>query len=201
MRRSKNKKCSFESCDRDHKCKGLCDTHYSQMRKGKPLTPIRIWPSPEERLWSRVNKTPSCWIFTGHQNTTGYGLIKIAGKPAVAHRFAYELLVGPIPAGKVLDHTCYEKTCVNPDHLRVVTQEQNSENRRGANKNSKSGIRGVHWEKRSRKWVAQVGETVAGQRKVHMVGRYDSIEEAEAAVIAARNAIFTNNLMDRKKAA
>jgi hypothetical protein len=42
-----------------------------------------------------------------------------------AHRFVYQQLVGPIPAGMQLDHLCRVRTCVNPDHLRIVTPRQN----------------------------------------------------------------------------
>jgi hypothetical protein len=41
------------------------------------------------------------------------------------HRFAYELLVGPIPAGLVLDHLCRNRLCVNPNHLEPVTNSEN----------------------------------------------------------------------------
>jgi hypothetical protein len=42
-----------------------------------------------------------------------------------AHRFAYELLVGPIPEGLVIDHLCRNRRCVNPAHLEPVTAEEN----------------------------------------------------------------------------
>lgn len=51
------------------------------------------------------------------------------GKPRRAHRVAYELLVGPIPEGLVLDHLCRVRHCVNPDHLEPVTKRENE--RRG----------------------------------------------------------------------
>lgn len=41
------------------------------------------------------------------------------------HRFAYELLVGPIPHGFQVDHLCRNHSCVNPHHLEVVTQRDN----------------------------------------------------------------------------
>lgn len=44
---------------------------------------------------------------------------------ARAHRVSYELLVGPIEPGLVLDHLCKNTKCVNPDHLDPVTQKTN----------------------------------------------------------------------------
>lgn len=44
----------------------------------------------------------------------------------LAHRVAYEMLVGPIPEGKQLDHLCRQRTCWNPAHLEVVTGRENT---------------------------------------------------------------------------
>jgi len=47
----------------------------------------------------------------------------------LAHRFAYEQFIGPIPSGLTVDHLCFERRCVNPGHLEAVTNEENA--RRG----------------------------------------------------------------------
>ncbi|MEU5322933.1 HNH endonuclease signature motif containing protein [Streptomyces sp. NPDC021056] len=47
----------------------------------------------------------------------------------LAHRYAWELLREPIPAGLVIDHLCRNRRCVNPGHLEVVTLAENT--RRG----------------------------------------------------------------------
>lgn len=84
-----------------------------------------------ERFWRRVEKTPACWLWMGAVQSRGYGSFGIArGKTVLAHRFAYELCVGPIPAGLTIDHVrargCTDKRCVRPDHLEPVTGEENS---------------------------------------------------------------------------
>jgi len=82
----------------------------------------------EERFWPKVRKTESCWLWTA--NTTrpmdGYGRVMITpGKFQLAHRVAFELLRGPIPDGKTLDHLCRNSLCVNPEHLEPVSMREN----------------------------------------------------------------------------
>ena len=81
-----------------------------------------------ERFWAKVvNDTETgCWLWSG-ATTTGYGRFHLAmGLPlVVAHRFAYETLVGPVPAGLDLDHLCRVRRCVNPAHLEPVTRREN----------------------------------------------------------------------------
>jgi hypothetical protein len=69
-----------------------------------------------------------CWLWLGTLNKGGYGDICRNGrveKHAQAHRVAYELYVGPIPAGLDLDHLCRVRCCVNPAHLEPVTRSEN----------------------------------------------------------------------------
>jgi len=90
--------------------------------KNRPLTSLeRI-----ERFWTYVNKTPTCWLWTG-ATLNGYGRFgRGPGQTTgVAHRMAYEQLVGPIPAGLHLDHLCRVHACVNPAHLEPVTCREN----------------------------------------------------------------------------
>ena len=76
------------------------------------------------RFWAKVNKTDSCWLWTG-AITGGYGSFWIGTGTVRAHRFSYEHLVGPIPDGLVLDHLCRVTKCVNPAHLEPVTTAEN----------------------------------------------------------------------------
>lgn len=66
-----------------------------------------------------------CWIWSGYKNQKGYGALKFRGKSTLAHRAAYELLVGPIPDGLEIDHKCRNRLCVNPLHLEPVTHKEN----------------------------------------------------------------------------
>jgi len=122
----------------------------SQSRPGivTPTT-LRITPGRndlEARFWAKVDKNGpgGCWLWTG-TTTRGYGLFRIGSRTdgtsrkVGAHRFAYELLVGPIPDGLQLDHLCHNRDascpggwgcphrrCVNPAHLEPVTSRVNT---------------------------------------------------------------------------
>jgi len=146
----------------------------------------------EERFWEKVDKTETCWNWTAGQQK-GYGAFSIARRPTGAHRYSYAAVHGPIPDGLEIDHICHNRLCVNPQHLRAVTSKQNGENLRGAYSNSRSGVRGVSWFKRDSKWRAEVGHN--GGRV--WLGYFDSLQDAESAVIAKRNELFTHNDLDK----
>ena len=80
-----------------------------------------------DRFWARVEKTAHCWNWSGATSQKGYGRLYL-GPPQLmvqAHRFAYERLVGPIPAGLTIDHLCRNRACVKPQHLEPVTSQTN----------------------------------------------------------------------------
>lgn len=69
-----------------------------------------------------------CWIYSGSVNNSGYG--SISGR--AAHRYFYETLVAAIPAGMQVDHLCRVRLCVNPEHMEIVTQQENLRRGNGA---------------------------------------------------------------------
>jgi len=83
----------------------------------------------EERLWPKINKTETCWLWLAGLNGWGYGAFSMfvggSWRPRSAHRVVYELLVGPIPAKYDIDHLCRVRRCVNPAHLEAVTRSEN----------------------------------------------------------------------------
>lgn len=152
------------------------------------------------RFRSRVSVTDDCHIWTGSINKYGYGhfgyVTDQGTKIFRAHRVSHELFNGEIPEGMQVDHTCYNKACVNPKHLRLTTHKQNQENRPRARQGSSSGVRGVYWDKRRGKW----GTCITHNNRRISAGRYDLLEDAAAAVAARRNELFTHNDMDRSAA-
>ena len=80
-----------------------------------------------QRFWSKVDPAPSecCWEWTAGKDRTGYGRFKLNTKMLSAHRIAYILAKGEIPAGLVVRHTCDNPACCNPDHLILGTHTDN----------------------------------------------------------------------------
>lgn len=66
-----------------------------------------------------------CLVWQRYRSRLGYGLVSFHGKPRRAHRVAYEVFVGPIRSGLVIDHLCRNRACVNVAHLEPVTQAIN----------------------------------------------------------------------------
>ena len=156
--------------------------------------------SLEERFWNKVSVLgkDECWPWTGSVMGTGYGNIKVSLEAGnvYAHRLSYEIANGPIPEGLMVDHSCLNRICVNPAHLRLATVKQNNENMPGARRHSISGIRGVHYDARCNRWYAYV---IHNRERLNL-GGFDCAEDAEAAAIQKRNELFTHNTLDRKSA-
>jgi len=69
--------------------------------------------------------TSGCWIALLAPNDLGYVAPRVDGKRIYGHRSAYELQIGPIPAGTELDHLCFVRSCWNPFHLEPVSHQLN----------------------------------------------------------------------------
>jgi len=118
--------CSIEDCGQPHSRQGLCNRHYIRWRKhGDARTILTTYGTPpEQRFWALVDKTETCWLWTGTQVRGGYGQFWLDGHK-LAHCYAYETTVGPIPEGLQLDHLCRVTRCVRPSHLEPVTASEN----------------------------------------------------------------------------
>jgi len=80
----------------------------------------------QKRFWEKVTKTDACWLWNGYRNACGYGCAGIGGrKTMLAHRAAWEMVNGPVPAGMRVLHTCDIPACVRVDHLWIGTQQEN----------------------------------------------------------------------------
>lgn len=188
------KVCSFTKCERKVMAKGLCSGHYGQLWRGEEVRPlsraaVTRGMSDRERFEVYVDRAGGCHVWTGSKNNRGYGQFRLDGKPQLAHRVAFEFGRGKIPTGLMIDHRCHERACVNLDHLRVVTNKQNAENRAGPLTGSRSGVLGVSWSTAREKWVGQVGH---GGRRYNL-GYFPTIQDAEAAVVARRLELFTHS--------
>ena len=79
-----------------------------------------------QRIHEKIAVVGDCWIWRGCNSGNGYGKISVQGRMKMAHRHVYEVLVGPVPEGMVLDHLCRNRACVNPNHMEPVTIQVNT---------------------------------------------------------------------------
>lgn len=79
----------------------------------------------QTRFWRRVEKTHTCWLWTGAKTFYGYGVIGHAGVKHRSNRLSWELHVGPIPPGDFVLHHCDVTACVRPEHLFLGSQADN----------------------------------------------------------------------------
>ena len=107
----------------------MCSRHYSAAQRRGEITPRGV----EERFWSKVDirGAQECWLWTAGTMADAYGKFHYRGRYTGAHRVAYELTHGTIPAGLVIDHVkargCTSTLCVNPAHLEPVPMRVNTE--------------------------------------------------------------------------
>lgn len=125
--------CKVDGCDKVVTARGLCHNHYERLRVRGTTDPAPTVPLAE-RFWARVDRRgpDECWLWKPPKSRTGagYGVFgrrvdgKATGSPA--HRLAYELTKGEIPAGLHIDHLCNTRLCCNPAHLEAVTPRENT---------------------------------------------------------------------------
>lgn len=86
----------------------------------------------ESRYWAKVDRTGDCWVWKASV-VKGYGQIrrKVGDKHtvALAHRVAYEMCHGEIPAGLQVLHRCDNPLCVRPSHLFLGTNKENNDDK------------------------------------------------------------------------
>lgn len=114
-----------------------------------------------DQLWPKVDQRglDECWPFTGATNEHGYGVIHRRGRMLKAHRVAFRLRVGPIPAGHHVLHTCDNPPCCNPAHLYAGTRSDNMRDMvERKRRNTAVGVRNG----RARLTAAAVAEARAG---------------------------------------
>lgn len=86
----------------------------------RTITPTQYNP---QSFFGMADLSNECWKWLGSKYQNGYG--KLGRKGIMAHRIAFELTKGDVPADMCLDHLCKQRDCINPEHLEVVTLVEN----------------------------------------------------------------------------
>lgn len=170
--------CDVPGCDSPAYAHGWCAMHYQRWRKFGDPSGEATRSTPVERITENARREGECLVWQGALTKDGYGRIRDGKRMVRVHRAIWERDHGPIPDGAEVDHTCWNRACVESAHLRLSDRQQNVANRRGANRTSRTGSRNVHYDRERRAYVAQVG------RK--KIGRFATSEEARAAAERAR---------------
>lgn len=176
--------CMLDECTEKVRSKGLCSRHYYRARSsGDPrkFAGTQRFHDPLTALENRTVREGNCLIWTGRTDRYGYGVISVNGKSRGAHRVAYIAAHGEPPEGFVIDHLCFRRNCVNPEHLRATTNQKNILRRPGANRNNRTGLRNVYL---TASGTYLVMLTANGTR--HYGGTFADLESANAAAVALR---------------
>ena len=142
-------------------------------------------PRAEARFWSKVDRTPTCWLWTAAVGRHGFGVAsdprRASGSGTLAHRVAWEAAAGTaLPSGTALMHRCGTKRCVRPDHLELVS---------GRARGWRAG--GRHWSVEAPALLALIGAWESGEAVIPLPSRlpsngYSPIAYSAAARICSR---------------
>lgn len=129
-------------------------------------------------ITNRINRggTAKAGLEAGCLDRLGYRTIKISGKQYFAHRIAYKIITGSDPGHLEIDHANGNRSDNRPHNLRAASHSENNTNKT-AQRNSTTGIKGVSWCKREKKYRA----SICKEGRQRSLGYYRTPEEAARA--------------------
>jgi hypothetical protein len=143
--------------------------------------------SPETGLFTRKKRTTNSLNIgdiAGGINKKGYVEIRVCGNFSLAHRLAWFYVHGEWPAGHI-DHMNGIKDDNRIANLRVLSAAANNENKRRPMAGNTSGLLGVSWMTKAKKWRAQI----CSKGEVTYLGIFESKDEAHDAYVQAKRSI------------
>jgi hypothetical protein len=183
--------CGEPGCTSTHKAQGYCQRHYSAAARAGEIQLRPHNADVRERIKAYSTTDGGCIRWTGSHKSDGYGTHWHDGKSWLVHRLVWTIENGPIPDGMQVDHKCHVRDCINVDHLRLLTNRENSEHRSGPTKRNVSGHLGVT------KRRTGYGASVNHDGKNIYLGTFRTAEQAAQAAADKRNELFTHNDKDR----
>lgn len=114
----------------------LCSSLFMALPGPKPISPLKRYIRDPET---------DCWLWQGGKESYGYAVMCFQGQRNIrVHRFVYEKLVGPIPSGALLCHTCDVRHCINPKHLFIGSGADNMRDMASKGRSAHGERNGVH---------------------------------------------------------
>jgi hypothetical protein len=148
-----NEDCQLDDCSSVRlNGSGYCTKHHTRfIRYGDVNKTVKMPPrlTNRERIeyhgWTElynVNLDEPCWVWNGPMASRGYGCLRaVGGKIEKAHRISYMAFVGDIDGENMILHSCDNRACVNPSHLRQGNQSDNMKDMWARNRREVRGMR------------------------------------------------------------
>jgi hypothetical protein len=136
----------------------------------------------EERFWSSVSKSDGCWEWTGHL-VHGYGYIRKEYRRIRAHRASWEMNCGPVPRGLMVLHSCDNRRCVNPAHLRLGNHCENMADRDSRGRQA-AGSR-QHSAKLNDATVVEIKRLLAGGATIKSLAPIYNVSKSTIAAVSS----------------
>ena len=180
------KTCSIDGCDGKFYGRSWCQKHYRLWYDhGDPQADRRKnYATPQDAFRARTVRDGDCLVWTGALKENGYATLRHGGRLVYVHRWAWEAANGPTPEGMQVDHTCWNRACVELSHLRLATSAENTRNMSGPMKTNSLGVRNVY-KKRGRFHVS-----VMRDGKVYSAGPFHTLKRAGQEAQALRATLF-----------